>query len=209
VASITYPDNQLSVPAWAAEGRGAHSLIPGGAKLDANQFLATDAVIVTLTANAAADATTLAVAALSGPIPSGVVLYFGESKELAMLTAAAAAGATSLTVQALPAAIENGDKATYAGSGMKPKTVKAGTLIGRTYAERDAGTGFGPADVATPDDEIYLLAFDVSDAVKLNDCELYRHTCLVKEAMLPNWSTLTTQQKAAIRSRYQCISAQA
>ncbi|HRJ51071.1 MAG TPA: hypothetical protein PKU91_11075, partial [Phycisphaerales bacterium] len=85
-----------------------------------------------------------AVAALSGPIPSGTILYFGESKDFATLAAAAAAGATSLTVQALPQIVESGDKATYAGAGTKKKVITSGTLLGRTYAERDANTPYGP-----------------------------------------------------------------
>lgn len=204
MASISFPGNQLTPAAWAADGRGAETLVPGGARVVASQFNATDAVVVTTSGSAAADATSIPVTALSGAIPSGTLLYFGEAKEFARLTANAAAGATSLTVEALPSAIESGDTATYAGTGTKPKTIKAGTLLGRTYTERDAGTGFGPADVAA-DEEIYLLAFDVTDAAKNPDCELYRHERLVKENMLPGWSSLTTQQKTKIRALYQCV----
>lgn len=202
MASIKIENNQLTAAAWAGEGRGADSLVPGGARVQASQFLATDAVVVTVGANAAQNATSVTVAALSGPIPAGTVLYFGGAK-VATLTAAAAAGATSLTVAALPTALVAADVATYAGVGKK--VIRAGTLIGRTFAERTAGTGFGPADVATPDDEIYLVAFDVTDADMNPDVELYRHGRLVKENFLPNWATLSTQARNAIRTRYQCI----
>jgi hypothetical protein len=65
------------------------------------------------------------------------------------------------------------DPAGFTADSKGRKPIASGTLLGRTYAERDAKTGFGPA--AATDDEIYLLAFDVTDAVFLPDCELY--TC--------------------------------
>lgn len=202
MASIKHDLNQLTPAAWAADGRGVDSLVPGGARLDASQFLATDAVVVTVGANAAQNATSVTVAALSGPIPNGAVLYFGGAK-VATLTAAAAAGATSLAVAALPTALVTNDAATYAGVGKK--TIKAGTLIGRTFTERGNGVGFGPANAAGPDDEMYLVAFDVTDAAMSPDVELYRHGRVVKENFLPGWSGLSAPTQAAIRARYQCV----
>ena len=157
---------------------------------------------VPLTANAAVSATSLAVAALSGAIPNGTLLHFGESGEMARLTAAAAVGATSLTVEAIPNALESGDTARYAGSGTKKKVVPNGTVVGRTISERDAGTGYGPA--VSSDDEIYILVHDVTDADANNDCDLYRWGSLVKENFLPNWSTLAGALQTAIRAKYQC-----
>lgn len=200
MARIVDSSNQQTSAAWAGDFFDREHLIPGGAKLDAAQFLATDGVTVTTTSSAAADATSMAVSALSGALPSGTMLYFGESKEFAMLTAAAAAGATSITVQALPSAIESGDSATYAGT-TGIKRVVSGTAIGRTYAERDAGTAYGPADAS--DDETYLIAFDVTDASVSPDVELYRHGSIVKETFVPNWSSLTSGVKADIRAAYQ------
>jgi len=86
-------------------------------------------------------------------------------------------------------------------SGMK--FVPSGTLIGRTLAERDAGTGFGPG--ATTDDEVFLLAYDVPDAISNPLGAVYRHTCLVYENYLPGWSGLAAALKTAIRNRYQCM----
>lgn len=83
------------------------------------------------------------------------------------------------------------------------KYIQSGTLLGRTLIERDAGTGFGPADVLT-DDELFLLAFDVTDAVYNDDCELYRHHSVVKENFLPNYGTLTADQKNKLRELYTC-----
>lgn len=84
------------------------------------------------------------------------------------------------------------------------KEVDAGTLVGRTFAERDARTAFGAADVAA-DEEIFLTAFTVVDATIKPDVTLLRHGTLIYEDLLPNWATLTVAQRTAIRSRYRCI----
>lgn len=84
------------------------------------------------------------------------------------------------------------------------KPVVSGTLVGRTYAEQVAGTGFGPA--ADTDDEMYLVAFDVEDALDLADVELYRHGSMVKEDLLPQWGDpLSAAQIAYIRANYATI----
>lgn len=187
--------------AWMGDFGNREHLVPGGARIDPAQFVATDAVTVTTTAAAAAGATALAVAALAGPIPSGTLLRFAAGV-YARTTAAAVAGATSLAVEALPAAVANGAIATYAGSGTKNVVVPSGTYVGRTIAERDAGIGFGPW--AAGDDEAYLLAFDVSDAPSRPDCDLYRRGSIVKENFLPGYGTpaLSAAALADIRSRY-------
>lgn len=84
------------------------------------------------------------------------------------------------------------------------KPIPAGTFIGRSYAERDAGTGFGPADVLT-DDEVFLVAFDVVDALHIAEAELYQHGRVVKENFLPEWTTFTADEKAKVRELYQSI----
>lgn len=74
-----------------------------------------DTVVVTVdTGGALANATSVPVTALSGPIPNGTTLRFGTKKFVA-LTAAAAAGATSLTVEAIPTALAGAETATYQG----------------------------------------------------------------------------------------------
>lgn len=201
MARITINANVLTGPSWAGDFFNREHLVPGGAKLIAAEFLATDAVVVTTTAEALATATTIAVAALSGAIPVGTILYFGAASEFARLTAAAAAGATSLTVEALPQTIESGDVATYTGSGSQLATVVSGTPVGRTFAERAAGTGFGVA--AAADDEVYLVAFDVTNVANNNDVELYRYGGIVKENLLPNFATLIAGVLTKIRANYQ------
>lgn len=184
---------------WVGDRLDREHLVPGGGRVDASQFNAEDAVVVTVgAAGAALNATSVPVAALSGAIPNGTTLYFGTNK-FARLTAGAAAGATALTVAAIPTALVNGDTATYPGTGKK--LVPSGTPVGRTYTERDAGTGFGPA--VSTDDEIFLIVGDVTDATLDPDCALYRNGSLVKENFLPNWSTLAGALQTALRSRYQ------
>lgn len=194
--------NTLSSPVWAADFLNREHLIPGGAKLNTSQFYAVDSVLVTMAASALAAATSLTVVALTGPLPNGTLLDFGTNK-FARLTAAAAAGATTLTVAAIPTALSGSETARYAGVGAK--NVPSGTLLGRTIAERDAGTGFGPW--ATSDDEVYLLAFDVTDFSVNSDCELYRNDSIVKENLLPSWATdWTSNMKTALRGAYKCTS---
>lgn len=84
------------------------------------------------------------------------------------------------------------------------KYIQSGTLLGRTFTERAAGTGFGIADVAT-DEEIYLLMFDVQDAADNDEIELYRHNRLVYENSLPGWAAMPAAQKTWIRANYECI----
>jgi hypothetical protein len=199
MARITEASNSLTSPAWAGDFLNREHLLPGGAKLLASAFLNTDAVVATVGAAAAAQgATSIPVAALSGAIPNGTVLYFSAT-EYAKLTAAAAAGATSLTVEALVNALEEGDSATYSGVGIP--TVVSGTLVGRTFTERAAGTAFGPA--ADGDDEVYLVAFDVHDVSVNNDVDLYRHGGIVKENFLPVFSALSSTLQGKIRTAYQ------
>jgi hypothetical protein len=191
--------NTRTAPRWAGDFLAPDKLIPGGAKLDAAQFLAPDGVRVVVSGAAAAGATSVPVTALSGPIPAGTVLDFGGD-EFARLTAAAAAGAVALAVAPLPTALEGGEVATYAG--VLPKAVPSGTRVGRTLAERDAGTPYGAA--VDTDDEIYLVAFDVPDAANNNDVELARHHIVVKENYLPGWAAETAAMKAKVRALYQC-----
>jgi len=198
MASVQSVANVLSSPIWAADFLTREHLLPGGAKLDASQFAGEDAVLVTVgVAGAALAATSVPVAALLGPIPSGTLLYFGAAK-VAALTAAAALGATTLTVAALPTALVSADAATYAG--IAAKAVRSGTLVSRTYAERDAFTGFGPA--VSTDDEAYLVVYDVPNLARDNDVELYRHDGLVKENFLPGFAALSAALKVVVRAKY-------
>lgn len=197
---ITFTGPTIGSPEWAGDYLSRDHLVPTPAKVDAAQFNAIDAVKVTLTAQATAADVSLAVAALTGAIPSGTVLDFGGNK-FAKTSAAVAAGAVAIPVGAVPVTIANASVATYAGTGMK--TIPSGTVIGRTLAERNAGTNYGPA--AAADDEVFITAFDVLDVTKLDDVELYRPGSLVKENFLPGWATLAGAVQTLVRAKYICI----
>lgn len=164
---ITQLTTGTSTPRWAADYGDRSSLLPGGVKLDASQFPTQTQTSVTLTANAAQNATTLAVQALTNPITAGRLLSFGVGK-FAKLTANAATGATSLSVEALPTALVNGDTAVHLGTSTV-KFVASGTLLGKKFNE----TSYGPA--VADDDQIGFLWIDVADASVNNDAELYVH----------------------------------
>jgi hypothetical protein len=183
-----FRDDRLVAPNWAAEPIDAYTLVPGGAKLIPSQFPGADAVVVTATAP-----TEIA-------IPAGSILDLG-AKKFAQLTADAMGGATSLTVEPLATAIATNDTANYLGCG--PKRIESGTLIGRTYVERDAGTGFGPA--ADTDDEVFILAFTIPNAAENDEADLVRHETLIKENWLPGFATASTALKAKVRASYQTV----
>lgn len=204
MARVTTLANQRTAPRWAGEFISPDCLIPGGAKVNPAEFFAEDSVLVKLNGAAAADAVVLNVDALTGVIPVGTNLYFGQSKEFARVTVETEEGDVTIAVEALPSALEDNDEARYLGGGGQPKSIPSGTLIGRTRAERDAGTGFGPAVVAT-DEEIYLTAFDVTDITFNDDVELYRHHSLVKENYLPGFAGLAAGDLVWIRANYDCI----
>lgn len=200
---VDWSGNTKSAPRWAGDFGGREHIMPFPARLAAAQFNKPDAVVVTVgAAGALAAAEEVPVDALSGPIPSGTVLSFGGDK-FARLTANAAKGVVALAVAALPTALVDDDTATYPGAATSVKTVPSGTPVGRTFAERDAKAAFGPADAN--DDEFFLSYFDVYDADKEADVELYRPGSLVKENYLPNWDMLSDALKAKIRAVYRCI----
>ncbi|MBX6772689.1 MAG: hypothetical protein IRY83_13245 [Chloroflexi bacterium] len=92
------------------------------------------------------------------------------------------------------------DASQFAPDAAGRRFIPAGTAVGRTFAERDAGAGFGPATAT--DDEIYLTAFDVTDATLNADVELYRHGSIVKENFLPNFAGLDAGVIAKLRALY-------
>jgi hypothetical protein len=202
MAEMQYAGNIRSAPEWAGDFGGREHILPTPARIDPTQFTNQLGVNVTLTQNVAGAGTVLTVSALALAsssanalisagnvvIPAGAAIAFGGAK-FARVTTAAQLGATTIAVAALPTALVIGDTGTYnvLGSG---KFVPSGTFVGRTFTERDAGTGFGPA--ADGDDEQFLLYNDIADADRNPDCELYRHGSLVKENYLPNYTTLNT-----------------
>ncbi len=190
-------------PRWAADFRSRDHLVPGPVKLVASQFPYHGQVVVTAPSGAIAAATSITVTALSGAIPLGTILDFTGTGEYARVSANAPAGATSISVDALDAAIEAADTATYVPTNAK-RYIASGTVVGRTLAERDAGTGFGPADAA--DDFTRILAFSIEDVDKNNDGVLYRPGSVVKENLLPEVlaGTLAAGVLTDVRAAYVC-----
>jgi hypothetical protein len=72
--------------------------------------------------------------------------------------------------------------------------------VGRTFAERAAGTAFGP--YAANDDEVYLVVYDVLDVSVNNDVDLYRPGSVVKENFLPDFADWAAADLAALRAAY-------
>lgn len=147
----------------------------------------------------AAGATSLIVDATSGIIPAGMLLLFGGG-QVAYTNTITAAGVTAIPVEPLAFAIPDNAIAYYRGTGWV--TVRDGTIVGRTYAERDAGVGYGP--VSDSDDEIYPIVFTVDDARLDADVDLYRKGGIIDETHLPNWAGLSATIKAYLRANYQC-----
>ena len=83
---------------------------------------------------------------------------------------------------------------------------ESGTLVGRTYAERNAGAGFGPVAIDAggnvTDNEVYLLLHDVYNAARDASATFYRPGSLVYDELLPAASQ-TANQLAAVRRFYQ------
>jgi len=80
--------------------------------------------------------------------------------------------------------------------------IASGTAVGRTIAERDASTAFGP--LAVGDAEVFLVYHDVANADDINDIELYRPGSVVKENFLPGFAGLIQGVKDLIRATYLC-----
>lgn len=182
-----------SVPVDALSGP-----IPSGTLLD----FGTDKFAI-LTAAAAAAATSITVRALPTDLVDNDTATFRGGTRQARVTVTAEALATSLTVDELQFAIPDDTKANYSPTGKL--FVKAGVLVGRTYAERGANTPFGPW--ASGDDEVFLTYFPVDDAHVNADVELYRPDSLVKENYLPDWEAIAADSAmlAVLRATYQCI----
>lgn len=207
MARIQFNDwEQTFRPRWRKDFGHRGTLLPVGGRLDPAAWPREDAVVVTADGNSVVDAETLTVEELSGPIPAGTILYFGPDK-FALVTDDAAAGDTSIAVEALVTQIDDGDSATYEGTGRK--YVPSGTIVGRTFEERTAGKGFGPVDytaeTSVDDDDVWIIVNDVHDVDDNPDVELYRKGSLVAENFLPGWDDLDPILKTWVRDNYECI----
>ncbi len=89
-------------------------------------------------------------------------------------------------------------------TGLVDGVVPAGTLLGRTNTEKEAGAKFGAA--ADGDDEIFILADD-TDIDRETGCNLVRHGSLIKYDLLPSFAGATVAVKGKLHTMYTLIKA--
>ncbi len=195
--------NVLTKPMWTNVPLGGDNILPGGVAVDASQFPADGTFVITTVGNAAMGATSITVlgSSMTGVIPNGTRFDFGGGVT-AVVTATARpkddGSNVTVSVAALAATVNASSTATVYGTGAV--RILSGTVVGRTYAERDAGTPFGvPAD---SDDEVYIIWHDVVNALEDNWVGLLAPGAFVWENKLPTFSALSTALKAKIRAQY-------
>lgn len=203
---VTFKPYQRVTPNWlGAKITDPKVVIPGGILLNAAEFPRIDQVVVTLAAGAVtagSGKTLTAATALTGDIPVGTILDFGAG-EFATLTIGATKGTTAITGVTLAADLEGAETATYLGVGNR--MTPGGTFVGRTLAERDAGTGYGVAD-PTNDAQFALLLHDVD----LSEEDIAAGVQpgagnVIYENLLPGWVALSADAKAKVRALYHCL----
>lgn len=200
-------------PAWAGDFLDRNHLVPAGARLNtAVGFPRSDQVVLNLDATSQPQ-TTVALenpAAKTGKvtgdiiIPSGARLRVGAGHYL-QLTAEVAVGDTDITVESTLLDTTTAQDATYDGVALL--VIPSGILIGRTYAQNQAGTPFELADDS--DDIMYLIAFPIQVDLPMNfggdveqDVALYRHGSVVKTNFLPDFGGLSAAQTTFLREHY-------
>jgi hypothetical protein len=125
-----------------------------GEQLSLNDMNNGSSSLVALTADAAASAVSLTVAALPSALPRGLVLQFSGSDMtlpvLAQLAAAASLGATSLSVQPIAGPILTGAQAVDRGvSAMEQARVNKGIMWSTSRVSLYCQPRYDPADLAT------------------------------------------------------------
>ena len=202
MARIVHREATLTTAAWMGDFGSRDHLIPGGARVDPAQW-ASISHTITVTEPVAIDDISITVAPTTTTIPQGTTLTFGA---VPLVTAEPApAGATSINIMAATATVADNATATFVLPAGEPLTILSGTAIGRTIAERDANTPFGPA--AAADDEIFLIVNDIYDARVNPDAELYRQNSIVKENFLPQVidGTMIAGVLTKLRAAYICV----
>lgn len=193
---------QLTSPEFCGDFLGREQLIPGGAKFDPAALALQTALTVKLSAAADAGDVEIAVDALTAAVAPGTMLNFGLPGLMAFAPNGAAQGAVAIAVAPLDRAIPDNSEAYVPPT--ERKVLHAGTVVGRTFVERDAGAAFGLAGDA--DDEIAIVAFDRPDVERVSDLDLIRPFAgvIIKENFLPNFANLSPAVQAAVRARYNC-----
>ncbi|NMG11135.1 hypothetical protein [Brasilonema sp. UFV-L1] len=186
--------------AWVGESLNYNTLMPHGALINPIGIEAIDkATLEVKTAIAANDKKIELKNKINNGagIPSGMTLTFGATSVITSRWASS--DATTLEIFPSPGVIAADTSYNYPGYGARP--LYSGWAVGRTFAERDAGTPFTLA--ADTDDEIYLIAFDVPDALRNQEIVLVRHQTRVKENRLPKFSTYSSGLQTKLRAAYQ------
>jgi len=89
-------------------------------------------------------------------------------------------------------------------SGLTNNIVPAGTLVGRTNAEKLAGADFGPA--ADADDEVFIVVDEASVAAGSDrGTNVLRMGSVVKYNFLPSWAGASATLKGKLHSFYTLI----
>ncbi len=193
-------------PAWMAEPLGHNTLIPGGARVDTSTFSGLVLQTATVDGAHAAGVTSIAI----DPAFDGEKMLAGTFMEFAAvpgtfvrLSDTVVNGDVALPVFDTPAALADNDVLNHV---LDPKIIQAGSIVGRTFAQRDANTPFHLA--LDTDEEFYIVAFGVvsqfGDALEAEmDVTLVRHASLIKENLLPTFATESATIQAALRAAYQ------
>lgn len=224
MAGVKFRGNQRTQPRWLADFLTEDKMERFPAKLDKSaDFSGRYGVLVKINGAVLAAATSITVDALTVPqpgtsptqalgqalIPKGSILVFGAPADgkLAILTEDANEGETSLTVEAVPTAIDDNDEAIW--NSTNAVVVPAGTLVGWTYAVRNAAGAVLSPYVHGTHDELFLTAYTVWDLQKDNNVELLRpnHNTTIKENFLPDWATISADANtlADLRAAYRTI----
>jgi hypothetical protein len=190
---------QQSRPAWAGDVKTRDTVLAGGSRIEFSAFAPAPVALTVSGAVAAGDEEITFDAALTVDLVAGDRILDGTAGEIIVVRDTVRKGATTVTV--FPVASGIADAATLTYIPTRSNRIQSGTLLGRTYAERDAAMGFGPADAA--DDEVYLLLYDLHD-IYMGDgeVELYRHGSLVYENVEPI-SGLSAALLAKVRAAYE------
>lgn len=213
-----WDQNRRSTPPWVADFPDEDDFWRAPTAIDPAQFTDQGGLLVTVgVAGAAGGATSVPVTVVSPlggyvstvlgtnpKIPAGTTIDLGGAKTM-RLTADLFLGATTASVSALTTALVSGDNGRY--NALNKLYIPSGTIVGRIFAERTAGTNYGPGDVVTPDDELALTYSVVHDARKDNRVLLLRPKAAVAiyESNLPNFAALTNAQLVWLRANYHCI----
>ncbi len=130
-----------------------------------------------------------------------------EFNDFGNATSAAFLGDFGNREHILPGGAQLDSAAAFTFDAADATIVPAGTVVGRTVAERNSGAAFGVA--ADTDDDIFITVADV-DINDANtggrvDVDLVRHGTLIKVNFLPSYTAASAAMKTKLEAKYQLI----